>query len=140
MYTFAISQYGERLLNRNSPYTYANVTVFIVKRDSNGTTLVGHKYSRQERDTYIEVTDLEAGTYFMYVDVDWQPLTLQEMPKETVKFSINSYGVGDVKFERDSAPGLSQNETLDEILTAYCAYHIENETGDVKVDVETYAE
>lgn len=81
MYTFAISQYGERLLNRNSPYTYANVTAFLIKRDSNGTTLVGHKYTRQERDTYIEVKDLEAGTYFMYVDVDWQPLTLQEMPK-----------------------------------------------------------
>jgi len=31
MYTFAISQYGERLLPRKSEYKYANVVAFLVK-------------------------------------------------------------------------------------------------------------
>ena len=114
MHTFAVSQYGERLLNRNSPYTYANVTAFIVKKDANESstkncTLVGHSYSRQDRDTYIEIKDMEPGTYFMYVDVDWQPLTHQELPKNKLQYSLNCYGVGDVKFGKNTAPELSQN-------------------------------
>jgi len=143
MHTFAVSQYGERLLNRNSPYVYGNVTAFLVKKadgesSTKNCTLAGHSYSRQDRDTYIEVKDLEAGTYFMYVDVDWQPLTHQELPKNKLQYSLNCYGAGDVKFGKNTAAKVSQNETLDHIMTAYSNHHIDNETGDVKVDADTY--
>ena len=61
MHTFAVSQYGARLLNRNSNYKYANCVCYLVKENPNqrntlfGCTMVEAKITRQDRDTYLEV-------------------------------------------------------------------------------------
>lgn len=77
-HTFGVSQYGERLLPRGAQYKYANCIAYLVKAkrgtDSlDGCHFIGKKVTRQDRDTYIECGDLEKGTYFLYVDMEWQP-------------------------------------------------------------------
>jgi len=36
MHTFAISQYGERLISRKAEYKYANCISYLVKEDADG--------------------------------------------------------------------------------------------------------
>ena len=76
-HTFAVSQYGNRLLPRKADYKYANVIAFLVKENPDkpnsyeDCTIVESCISRQDRDSYLEVEDLEAGAYWLYVDIEW---------------------------------------------------------------------
>ena len=110
MHTFAVSQFGERLLPRRSDgkYLYANVIAYLFKGpeefsyDWEEYTFIGSKVTEQERDTYIEVLDAETGYYWLYIDITWQPETFKWLKKD-LTFSVNSYGVGKVDFTDDIA-------------------------------------
>ena len=75
MHTFAVSQFGNRLLPRKAEYKYANFIMYLVKETQVnnlcGCTLVDAKITRQDRDTYIEVQNLDKGYYWLYIDMEW---------------------------------------------------------------------
>ena len=79
MHTFAISQFGERLLPRRADgkYLYANVIAYLFKGPEEFSfnwddyTFIGNKVTEQERDTYIEVLDAAPGYYWLYIDITW---------------------------------------------------------------------
>jgi len=135
MHTFAISQYGERLMPRKAEYKYANCLSYLVKEDKDGDgntlkkcTLVDTNISRQDRDTYIEVENLEEGAYWLYVDMDWQTKSFEHL-KGKLNFSINCYGEGDAIISDNKSKDYDQIDCLNDIFIAYSNYHIENETG-----------
>lgn len=121
-HTFAVSQYGSRLLPRKSKYQYANVIAYIVRPHDPenllaGCTFLGGKVERQERDTYIEFEDLAAGCYYIYVDVDWQPSSLQAL--KDLQLSVNCYGAGEVEFSEDLGDQYDQVDVLTKIFETY---------------------
>ena len=65
-----------------------------------GCELVEAKITRQDRDTYIEVPNLEKGYYWIYIDMEWQPSSYKWLKKD-LSFSVNCYGVGEVEFSKD---------------------------------------
>ena len=58
MHTFAVSQFGSRLLPRRSNYKYANCIAYLVKANQKGDlapcSFVAKNITRQDRDTYLE--------------------------------------------------------------------------------------
>ena len=135
-HTFAVSQFGSRLLPRRAGYKYANCIFYLVKENTSnslmGCTLIDAKITRQDRDTYIEVPDLDRGYYWLYVDMEWQPETFRWLKKD-LSFSLNCYGVGDVEWSKDLNNQFEQVEVLDHIMMAYTTFHMENGTGVVKL-------
>lgn len=106
-YTFGVSQHGKRLLPRFSNYEYANCIAHLVKENSDDGSFENCKYVRgqvnnQHRDTYIEVPDMDAGNYWIYIDLEWQPYTFKWF-NGMLQFSLNSYGVDDVEFSENMA-------------------------------------
>lgn len=136
MHTFAVSQFGSRLLPRRAGYKYANCIAYLVKETQpnslNGATLVDAKITRQDRDTYIEIPNADKGYYWLYIDMEWQPETFRWLKKD-LSFSVNCYGVSQVEFSKDLAEQFDQVEVLDHFTMAYVQFHMENETGMVKL-------
>ena len=124
------------MLLRKAKYKYANCIFHLVKENTenslDGCTLIDSKIARQDRDTYIEVTDMEEGYYWLYVDMEWQPETFKWL-NEDLSFSLNCYGVSDVAFSEDLSGQFEQTEVLDHIMMAYSAYQVKNATGLVKL-------
>jgi len=136
MHTFAISQFGSRLLPRRAGYKYANCIAYFVKENQpnslNGSTLIDAKITRQDRDCYIELPNAEKGYYWLYIDLEWQPETFRWLKKD-LAFSVNSYGCSECEFSKDLADQFDQVEVLDHFTMAYVQHHMENETGMVKL-------
>lgn len=148
-HTFAVSQFGQRLLPRRASYKYANAICYLVRENTSnslmGCTLVDAKITRQDRDTYLEVPNLDKGYYWLYIDMEWQPDSFRWLKKD-LSFSVNSYGAGEVDFSKDVANEFEQVEVLDHVMMAYTTFHMENGTGVVKMakqdfkEVEVYEE
>ena len=84
------------------------------------------------------------GSYWLYIDVEWQPTSYQcfeDIGKEDSKFqySVNCYGVGSVDFEQVDSADHEQIDVLSHMLTAYCQFHHEEQDDVVKVDDSQYA-
>ena len=60
------------------------------------TYLQGNKVY-EDRDGYVEVKNLEQGTYYYYVEFDWN----EETQEEDRNFNITCYGSSDIVFESD---------------------------------------
>ena len=90
-------------------------------------TFVEASITRQDRDTYLEVEDLDAGVYWLYVDFDWQPSTYEvyvDVKKSNAfNYFVNCYGVGEVEFGENLVFSEERVEVLSHILGAYCEYH-----------------
>ena len=119
---------------RKADYKYANCIAYLVKANSRGfikgCTYIGHNVTRQDRDNFIEC-DLQPGTYYYYIDLEWQPQTLRWLKKD-LSFSVNSYGVGDVKFSENLTEYYDQCELLDEIMKSYCNHCLLNQLEGIK--------
>lgn len=104
MHTIAVSQFGSRLLPRRAPYKYANCIAMLVQEHTSnslsGATLVDAKITRQDRDTYIEIPNMEKGYYWLYIDMEWQPETFRWLKKD-LSFSVNCYGISEAEFSKD---------------------------------------
>jgi len=64
---------------------------------SDGVTYIQGNKIYEDRDGYVEVKNLELGTYYYYVEMDWQEST----EEKDRKFNITCYGCSDVLFEKD---------------------------------------
>ena len=139
-YTFGVSQYGQRLLPRRADYKYANCIAYLLKGNSKGLirgcTYVSHNVTRQDRDTFIEC-HLQPGTYYLYIDMEWQPSTLKWLKKD-LSFSVNCYGVSTVQFSENLTEYYDQCELLDEIVHAYCQHCIQNDPSGIKEGKSDY--
>ena len=57
--------------------------------------------TRQDRDTYLEVEELEAGVYWLYVDIEWQPSTykcFKDIDENEFSYTVNCYGLDEIDF------------------------------------------
>ena len=135
-HTFAVSQFGNRLLPRRATYTYANCIAYLVRENQPNSlcacSLVEAKVTRQDRDTYIEVADLQQGYYWLYIDMEWQPDTFKWLNRD-LSFSVNCYGVSEVEFSPNMSGHFEHVEILDHVMMAYTIYNLDNDTGLVKM-------
>lgn len=76
---------------------------------SSGVTFIKGTKGYQDRDTYIEVEDLEKGTYYLFVEMEWNDVT----PSAEKSFNVTDYGPGKTSFLADE----SANYTLKKVLT-----------------------
>ena len=85
------------MFSRDSGYQYSNVRMILMKSLSNETSDFSVRYVKGakgilERDTYMELIDLEKGEYFCFIEVEWEPTTALE----DRFFTFNSYGETEV--------------------------------------------
>lgn len=97
-----------------------------------GCEFIAGKSARQERDTYLEVPEMDEGYYWIYIEMEWQPNSFRLLEGD-LQYSINCYGESDVEFSGDMSRQFEQVEVLDKIMTAYADFHIANDTGVVKL-------
>lgn len=142
MHTFAVSQFGNRLLPRRSNYKYANCIAYLFKANQPGrldnSTFVAKNITRQDRDTYLEC-NINPGFYWLYIDMEWHPDTYKWL-KGNLSFSVNCYGVGDVSFSENMADKFDQVEVLDHFMMAYTNMSVAKKTGEVKQADSDFAE
>lgn len=90
-------------------------------------TFVEASITRQDRDTYLEVEDLDAGVYWLYVDFEWQQSTFDVyddvIHTRAFDYNVNCYGVGEVEFGENLIEKNERVEVLSHILGAYCEFH-----------------
>ena len=113
-----VNQTDERCFDRNINYDYSNVRLIVAKienptEDEKVLTYMNGKMG-QDRDTWEEYENLEAGEYYMYVEFDW-PDNVQH-----TEFSISCYGQAQTFFLRDEK-SLYDKDTLITQLMASCA-------------------
>jgi len=69
--TVAVTQFCERMMQRSSNYKYSLVRFIVFKATDPNNLLRGCEFIKgvggQKRDEYIELNDLEAGEYFVFV-------------------------------------------------------------------------
>lgn len=101
-HTFSVSQTGERMFARSKEYKYSSCRMILLKLNngkdlSGGVTYIRGDKGYEDRDAYIELKELDLGTYYLFVEMDWQKTTAEE---DRV-YSVTSYGESDVLFEKD---------------------------------------
>jgi len=78
---------------------------------SSGVTFIKGTKGYQDRDTYIEVDDLEKGTYYLFVEMEWNDAT----PSAERCFNVTDYGPGKTSFFADEAGAYSLEKVLCEV-------------------------
>ena len=100
--TVAVTQFCERMMQRSSNYKYSLVRFIVFKATDPNNLLRGCEFIKgvggQKRDEYIELNDLEAGEYFVFVQMEWDESSTCLEKKE---ISISCYGQGDVTFSNE---------------------------------------
>ena len=95
-YTFSVSQKGERMFPADSGYEYSSARMTLAKLTgdtlSDGVSFIKATSSVSRRDTYLELPDLEEGTYFLLAEVDWIDDSIEK------EFQVTSYGTKKVRF------------------------------------------
>ena len=71
----AVTQFCERMMKRSANYKYSLVRIIVFKAADSSNLLRGCEFLKgrggSRRDEYIELQDLEAGDYFVFVQVEW---------------------------------------------------------------------
>lgn len=97
MYTFAVSQFGERMVPRGEKYFYSDVRFFLLKLgqgddakpdNKDKVKYIDAKKSYYERDLYIECEKLAAGNYCIVCEVDW----VEDSRQADRTYAITCYG------------------------------------------------
>jgi calpain-15 len=115
-HTVSVSQKDERCFPRNSGYEYNNCRFILMQlKDahgiSSGVTFMKGTKGYQDRDTYIEMDDLEKGTYYLFVEMEWNDTT----PSAERCFNVTDYGPGKTSFLADEAGAYSIDKVLCEV-------------------------
>mmetsp|Transcript_15663 Transcript_15663/g.24003 ORF Transcript_15663/g.24003 Transcript_15663/m.24003 type:complete len:257 (+) Transcript_15663:912-1682(+) len=96
MHTFSISQKGERMFAKDSGYQYSQGRLTLAKAEgstfSEGIKFIGGKTSISARDTFLEVTDMEAGLYYLCVEMDWVDDATEDF------YNVTCYGASKAHF------------------------------------------
>lgn len=98
---------------RNKVYKYSSCRMILLKLNNSkdlrgGVTYIQGNKIYEDRDGHVEVKNLDIGTYYYYVEMDWQETTIEE----DRNYNITCYGCSDVLFEGDK----SSEQTKEEIL------------------------
>lgn len=97
-YTFSVSQIGERMFPKDCGYEYSDCRCFLVKINEGGSetkvTYIKGQKTMKTRDAYLEVEDLEEGSYYFVTEVEWLEGT------ETQRYTVTSYGAGGAVWEQ----------------------------------------
>jgi len=110
--SFGVSQKSDRCYPRNIKTEYSCLRVILLKQNSATKKLewVMGKTGNWARDTYLECDQLEKGTYFIYVQIDWYKLETPDPESQYLCF--NSYGSGPVTFCDNECSTWSKKEVL----------------------------
>lgn len=112
-HTFSVSQTGERMFPRSKDYKYSSCRMILLKLNnskdmSQGVTYITGSKGFEDRDAYVELKHIESGTYYFYVEMDWQKSTAEE---DRV-YCVTSYGKSDVLFMKDHQADHPKEEIL----------------------------
>ena len=93
-------------MSRHSGYEYSDCRIMIIKavNDSNMQGGIGYIKGAtgfKERDTYLEFENLDSGTYYAYIEVEWNETTTYEEQY----FNVTTYGQGKTIFKGDEDVG-----------------------------------
>ena len=66
---------------------------------TDGVQYIGGMYQHWERDYYIEKSNLKAGKYFVFVEIDWHEVVKPELQT----FCVTCYGNGKVQIADNSS-------------------------------------
>ena len=87
---------------RAKVYKYSSIRVILLKLNngkdiSEGVTYISSGKGFEDRDVSFEQKNSELGTYYFYVEIDWNEKTIEE---DRV-FNVNNYGFSDIFFEQE---------------------------------------
>ena len=101
----SVAQKDARCLGRDSQYEYSNCRVIVMKIDLEKTDVdedgdnleVDYCQGAQswDRETHLEFENLKQGEYYVYVELDWVPTTVD------TDFVVTCYGASNTTFVRD---------------------------------------
>jgi hypothetical protein len=117
-HTISVSQIDERCHNRHDEYDYSNCRVILAKieKDSDNHKDLELKYikatANQDRETHINIENIEKGEYFVYIEMDWNENT------EDTEFCSTCYGSSRTFYLRDEKSLYDKNEILRKILSS----------------------
>jgi calpain-15 len=126
-HTFAVTQEDKRSASKESwkDYDYSPCHMVVAKCHKkaldDGVEFIGEAMSNPgERDTYLEVPELAAGTYYVFVDMRWRGFAKSEVNGSTIQntFHINCYGSSETAFRDDRAPKYPKETVLAKIQEA----------------------
>jgi len=107
MYTFSVSQFGERMVPRGEQYYYSDVRFFLLKLgqgddakpdNKDKVKYIDAKKSYYERDLYIECEKLAEGNYCIVCEVDW----VEDSRQADRTYAITCYGQSEVDIKDSS--------------------------------------
>jgi hypothetical protein len=98
---------------RNKEYKYSSCRMILLKLNngtdmSGGVTYISGNKGYEDRDAYVEIKNLEMGTYYYFVEMDWQKTTSEE----DRRFNVTCYGCSDVLIEKDLQADFAKEEIL----------------------------
>lgn len=91
---------------------------------SDGVEFIAGDKGYFERDTYLELGNVSSGTYFVYVEMEWQQpernsFIADSLGKvEDLYFNVTSYGRSAVTFEGEQEAFYDQLQILEGVFTA----------------------
>ena len=107
MYTFSVSQFGERMVPRGEKYYYSDVRFFLLKLgqgddakpdNKDKVKYIDAKKSYYERDLYIECEKLAEVNYCIVCEVDW----VEDSRQADRTYAITCYGQSEVDIKDSS--------------------------------------
>ena len=114
----SISQTDERCFDRKIEYDYTNVRLIVAKiqnpEDEEKVLIYKNGKMGQDRETWEEYENLEAGEYYMFVEFDWPDNA------EHTEFCVSCYGEATTYFLRDER-SLFRKDDVVRMLMASCA-------------------
>ena len=73
--TVSLSQKDTRFYPDDTDIKYSNCRVIVARKSDEGLEYVGQAVGTKDRDTYVELGEVEEGEYLIFVSVDWRPET-----------------------------------------------------------------
>ena len=99
---------------RNAEYEYSNSRQILMKLNNGdnldgGVTYIKGQKGFKERDFHMNIKDLDSGTYFLFVEMEW---VVQDSYSE-YQFTATSYGCGQVSFIEELHDSFSREQVLE---------------------------
>jgi len=127
-HTLSVSQTDERCFSRHSEYDYSNCRVILAKiiEDSDDVNTLKLQYlkatSNQDRETHINIENLDKGEYFVYVEMDWNKNT------EDTEFCSTCYGASRTFYLRDEKSLFAKEHILRKLLASKAEQELDGTT------------
>ena len=118
-HTISVSQIDERCYSRHSDYDYSNVRMIVMRitQDSDKLEELEMVFEKStagwDRDTHIQIENLEKGEYYVFAELDWQ----EDIPEHDKNndFCLTCYGKSKSFFLRDEKTLFDKVEFLKKV-------------------------